>query len=322
MDEVIFLEVMEGDGVQSRHRLERFPATVGRGYACDVILDDPKVSATHLRLERTEAGAVVVRDVGSTNGTFLVDPWTPLAEVTLAPDLRVAVGDTVLRFRGRSHAVERTFVGAAPESSRKRFFDQPALFPSALAALVLLSVLTAHLGNYHKTDWSELTVALMVPVTVAFFWAGAWSVASRIARRQFHFRAHGSIGGLSMLGITGVPLFLSAATFSLSLGPTVLLLQAAIYLMLLSWTLYWHLRYVTRWSPRRLKFVLAAVFAVFTLMTQADSLLDKEEFSAELPFNRRLLPPALRLAPARSVEDFFLETDGLQRQVDALTQEE
>jgi pSer/pThr/pTyr-binding forkhead associated (FHA) protein len=50
VDEVIFLEVLEGDAVHGRHRLERFPVTVGRGYASDVILDDPKVSEAHLRI--------------------------------------------------------------------------------------------------------------------------------------------------------------------------------------------------------------------------------------------------------------------------------
>ena len=64
MDEVIFLEVLEDEeGVAARHRLERFPVTVGRGYTNDVILDDPKVSAAHLRIERTEQGALVLRDV-------------------------------------------------------------------------------------------------------------------------------------------------------------------------------------------------------------------------------------------------------------------
>lgn len=81
MDEVIFLEVLEGDSVQARHRLERFPVNVGRGYGNDVILDDPKVSAEHLRIERREDGTLVLRDVGSQNGTYRVEPWAQLAEL-------------------------------------------------------------------------------------------------------------------------------------------------------------------------------------------------------------------------------------------------
>ena len=94
MDEVIFLEVIEGDAVHARHRLERFPVTVGRGYANDVIVDDPKVSSVHLRIERTEDGSLMLHDVGSTNGTYLVEPWTRLVQGVVTSDTRVAVGDT------------------------------------------------------------------------------------------------------------------------------------------------------------------------------------------------------------------------------------
>ena len=123
MDEVIFLEELEGEDVHARHRLERFPVTVGRGYTNDVILDDPKVSASHLRIERTEDGRLVLRDVGSHNGTFRVEPWARLAELELTDDARVAVGDTVLRFRGRSHVVEDTRITAIPVAPRGRPFE-------------------------------------------------------------------------------------------------------------------------------------------------------------------------------------------------------
>ncbi len=321
MDEVIFLEVLEGDAVHTRHRLERFPVTVGRGYTNDVILDDPKVSAAHVRIERAEDGRLLLRDVGSTNGTFLVDPWTPLAELTLTPDARVAVGDTVLRFRGRNHVVADTWVGAAPEAHRKRFFERPEVFPVTLAAMVLLSVLTEYLNNYQKTDWGELSMALVVPLSGAFFWSGGWSIASRIARRQFHFRAHGAIGSLAMLGLTLLPMALSTLSFSLSLGAVTRWFHEVGYLGLLAWSLYWHLRYVTRWDGRRLKQVLAVLTVFFGAMSQADALLGNEQFSPELRFDRTLLPPAMRVVPARSVDAFFEHATDLQQEVDALAKE-
>jgi ABC-type multidrug transport system ATPase subunit/pSer/pThr/pTyr-binding forkhead associated (FHA) protein len=44
--------------------------TVGRGQACEVVLDAPMVSLRHLRIEHVDDGWVV-RDLGSTNGTFV-----------------------------------------------------------------------------------------------------------------------------------------------------------------------------------------------------------------------------------------------------------
>ena len=44
--------------------------TVGSGSGCDVVLSDPTISRRHLGVEPGAAG-VVLRDLGSTNGTFL-----------------------------------------------------------------------------------------------------------------------------------------------------------------------------------------------------------------------------------------------------------
>lgn len=43
--------------------------TIGR-VGCDVVLDNPQVSRFHAQIDRTQAGAVI-RDAGSTNGTFV-----------------------------------------------------------------------------------------------------------------------------------------------------------------------------------------------------------------------------------------------------------
>ncbi|WP_164001991.1 FHA domain-containing protein [Pyxidicoccus caerfyrddinensis] len=322
MDEVIFLEVLEGDAVHARHRLERFPVSVGRGYSNDVILDDPKVSPEHLRIERREDGVLMLRDVGSHNGTFRVEPWAPLAELELTPDTRVAVGDTVLRFRPRNHPVEDTVVGPAPTAPRPRVFEQPRTFALALAALVGASLLEGYLTNYGRTDWGELTVAVVAPLALMFVWAGGWSVASRIARRQFHYRTHAAIGTLVLLGSIVIPALLTLVGFSLALGGGLPGVHYLAFLGLMGWGLYWHLRYVTRWDPRRLMRVLVVVTLVFGALSRAGDWLGNEGFSEGLDFPRTLLPPAFRLARAQPVEDFFEDTAGLQEQVDALTKEE
>jgi len=68
---------------------------VGRNEACDLVLDDRKVSAVHMELVATERG-VRVRDLGSRNGTFLGE--TRVGEVYLLKPTRLVCGDTVLEF--------------------------------------------------------------------------------------------------------------------------------------------------------------------------------------------------------------------------------
>jgi hypothetical protein len=322
VDEVIFLEVLEGDAVHARHRLERFPVTVGRGYFNDVILDDPKVSAAHLRLDRLEDGSVVLRDLGSQNGTFRVEPWAPLAELTLSQDSRVQVGDTVLRFRGRSYDVPHTLVAEAPVAPQRRLFEQRRAFVGAMGAAVVASVLSTYLISYDKTDWGEMLFSVLLPAALALFWAGGWSIASRIARRQFHFRTHATIGSLVLMASICLPGVLMVLGFSFSLGAVIPWLTMICYLALMGWGLFWHLRYVTRWDSRRLGSMVAAVVLGFGLLIQAQNLLGNEEFSTTLDFPRSLLPASFRLVPASSVDEFFEETTELQEQVDELAKEE
>ena len=321
MDEVIFLEVLEADEVHARHRLDRFPVTVGRGYSNDVILDDPKVSASHLLIERTEDGRLVLRDTGSTNGTFRVEPWARLAELELSDDARVAVGDTVLRFRGRSHVVEDTRVTAIPVAPQVRPFEQPFAFPVVLAVTVLTYLLREYLTNYQKTDWGSLALAVVAPVFVCFVWSGLWSVASKVARRVFHFGAHGTIGSLGLLGLLVIPLLIGVITYSLGLGAWVRWVYLATYLGWMGFILFWHLRYVTRTEPQRLLPVLGIVLVCFGALTQADSLLGEEDFSSSIDFDRTLLPPAFQWVPSKPVDAFFEGTQKLQEDVDKLAKE-
>ncbi|MBU8894564.1 FHA domain-containing protein [Corallococcus sp. M34] len=322
MDEVIFLEVLEGDGVQARHRLERFPVSVGRGYDNDIILDDPKVSASHLRVERREDGALVVRDLGSQNGTFRVDPWAPLAEVVLTPDARVALGDTVLRFRPRSHKVEDTVIARMAESPRERLFEQPRAFTATLLVLVFACLVSGYVTNYQRTDWGDLLTSGLIPLGVALLWAGGWSLASRISRRSFQFRTHATLGGLMLLGVTLVPAATATLGFSLSWHWGLGFLTKVAYLGLLVWGLFWHLRYVTRWEPVRLLRVLVVGSGVFLLLTYIPTLLANEEFSPELDFSRSMLPPSFRVARTQSLDAFFQDSAQLQKDVDSLAKEE
>ena len=67
---------------------------VGSGASCDLILDDPCVSAMHCILERRPSGALLVRDKKSRNGTFIDGNVVEAAELQVGS--RLAVGRTTL----------------------------------------------------------------------------------------------------------------------------------------------------------------------------------------------------------------------------------
>jgi DNA-binding NtrC family response regulator len=73
----------------------RAVATVGRHATNDFVIDDARVSATHLELSRV-GSRVRVRDLESTNGTWLLGHRITDAE--LATGAELTIGDSVLRF--------------------------------------------------------------------------------------------------------------------------------------------------------------------------------------------------------------------------------
>jgi hypothetical protein len=77
------LVVTRGPNTGSEFALEHVITSAGRHPDSDIFLDDVTVSRRHAEIERTTAGGVVVRDVGSLNGTYLnqqrIEGDTPMA---------------------------------------------------------------------------------------------------------------------------------------------------------------------------------------------------------------------------------------------------
>jgi DNA-binding NtrC family response regulator len=115
--------VVEGRNVGAAVALVRSTATVGRHPTNDLVLEDPAVSAVHLELSRRSGGRLLVKDSGSTNGTWLGDHR--IGEVELSPGAVIRVGETVLRVETDSRAVPAPasaaltrfegLIGATPE---------------------------------------------------------------------------------------------------------------------------------------------------------------------------------------------------------------
>ena len=116
------------------------PVVVGRNGACQVVLEDAKVSAVHAEFVATEDG-VRLRDLGSRNGTYVVD--VRVGVVTLAAPCALRMGDTELHFEPLRP--ERVAVPPIPafgplvgrsEAMRKIFDRLSKIAPTDLTLLV------------------------------------------------------------------------------------------------------------------------------------------------------------------------------------------
>ncbi len=89
------LVVTQGPSVGKMLLVTRSRVTVGRHQTNDLVLTDPKVSATHVELERRPEGRILLRDLGTTNGTWL-GPHR-LIEGEVGPGALLRMGDSLVR---------------------------------------------------------------------------------------------------------------------------------------------------------------------------------------------------------------------------------
>src|SRR5437762_3487974 len=68
---------------------------VGSDESCQVVIDDPHVSRRHAEIART-AGGIVLRDLGSRNGTLV--GRVAVKEAVLSSGTEIKIGVTTLRF--------------------------------------------------------------------------------------------------------------------------------------------------------------------------------------------------------------------------------
>ncbi|MGB0514640.1 MAG: FHA domain-containing protein, partial [Wenzhouxiangellaceae bacterium] len=92
-----FLEFTDAArGMTSRYPLRDFPSVIGRAADAQVQLTFESVSRRHAEIGRNNGGRLTIRDLGSTNGTFVNGTRIDRIEALLAGDV-IHIGDIELR---------------------------------------------------------------------------------------------------------------------------------------------------------------------------------------------------------------------------------
>ena len=145
--------------------LEQDVIRVGAHTTSDVILSDTTVSRRHAEIVRTKDG-VLLKDVGSTNGTF-VGP-VRVKEVFLAPDTRFKVGRTEMLFTTEDEVFD-------VEPSREQRFE--GLVGASVAMREVFAILER-----------------VAPTTLTVLITGETGTGKELASRAVHLRSQRAAG--------------------------------------------------------------------------------------------------------------------------------
>lgn len=314
---VLWIETLSRQGsVSRRHRVELAAGgeiRIGRGYDNHVIVDDPFVAASHLRLVRDEAGALVAEDLGSANGLYVDQDRrrTPRAVIDGRRTLRL--GRTRLRVRQAADAV-------APERVlRPRMQLWPIV---AVLGIVLLGgeTLTQWLRETGERTLTDYLTPLLGICTTLVIWVSAWAMLTRILSGRARYERHLVIALGGLAGIWCLNELTSLAAYALSERSLIGYRYVATWIIAAA-VVFLHLRQLSQSRETagvRLKLKAAAVtlLALGGIGWQTLSQWESSQHSDRQAFLRGLKPPSLRVAPPQTQQAFFAQAQALKGPLD------
>ena len=198
MDTEMVVEVLGShDRVRARHRIaasgQEVSCTVGRGAACDVVLDDPFVAPRHARIAVDAEGNVAVSDLDSVNGVEVGGTRLHGVDGARLADGVFRVGRTRLRVLTAHEviAAEQPDRGATPAQTRTRDRKCFAIGFAVTVASTVFGVWTAT-GQPRELTTAIVTM-LLAMCALTGLWIALWALASRVAFGESRWVRHAAI---------------------------------------------------------------------------------------------------------------------------------
>jgi hypothetical protein len=310
MDQVIWVEILSRHrDVAARHRLAGPEVRIGRGYDNDVIVDDPFVAVQHVRVFRDEGGRLVAQDIGSANGMFLDRDKSRQARIVIDGERPIRIGHTYLRIRETGHTMPRE------RNGRLEGRAVPIALGAALGAAILgLQALSVWFAEVDEPRASHYVQSLLGIAIMAMVWVALWAILSRIFSGQARLERN------VLIALTGLLVFLVYSEFAQFASFALTWRAPVSYDYVVMWSIvaaacFCHLRAI---GPAGLKLKAGIVTGLLALVIATQTLTQSElraEFGQQ-NYLRRLLPPALRLAPVHDENAFFAEIEQLKTKLD------
>jgi hypothetical protein len=308
------VEVIDRDG-SVRHSVSvcEWPLRVGRALDNDLVLDDAHTAAHHFSVAPDELGVPQLAVGDSING-LQFDARRMLAGETLpvgdTPPL-LTLGRTHLRLRLASHVL-------APEQALSAARVLRQALPT-LALLALAALLVTGFGSWLESDPELFAKALgstaIYSVSMAFGWAGLWTLLSKVFTRQGHFGWHVRVLLIAVLAWQAMTAGTALLAFAFS-WPWITDFSFVLAYLILGAMLYFHLQAVEPHHPRRTRAFAVASVALGVGLSLWFNQQSTDRLGGELYMNH-LFPPALRLARPVDMPSFMRGAASLQTVLDA-----
>lgn len=306
MAPVIIVEVLEKSGkVHERSKLTQFPATLGRAYDCDLILNDEFVSPQHARIALNDNGELAVTDLGTENGTQCLPHMQPVTTLPLGPDTLLRIGHTLLRLRRPDYVLAPTRIDTLASNRCARFFTSTTTLVLLTLLLWVLLGLNSYQSSAQATKLGQLLLEVVEIAVLAPLWAGLWALLSRLFVHHAAYVSHAVIASLGVIGFIAANTLVEYYAFGFSAQLSADILFHLLLGLLAGALLYGHLRFTTLFSPRRTGLIAASSALLMVGLSGFAVYVQSLEFNDSLPYPPELKPPQFQIAREKSLEEFM-----------------
>lgn len=304
-----FVEVLARNGdVLHRHKVGTLPIRIGRSYDNEIILDDAHTAASHAVIETDDHNQVVLRDLGSKNGT--VYKGRRQHSITLDGDTVVRLGHTRLRVRGADFPV-------APEVADTTMHGWEGAMPATigLALIAIFSCLETWLTDVEPFALIRYLLVLASSLAAGLLWSGLWALANRLFGSHARLGRHLFILG-SALAVVGVWRAGSATLAYAWSAESLTRYGNLVTLGIACGMVFFHLITIKPHRPRPLLIATAVMLLAGSGLMVMSNLQSTGRAADEL-YMSVLLPPEVRASDDRSVDQFLSNAAKLKGALDA-----
>jgi hypothetical protein len=312
--DAVWIEVLDRRGhVVQRTRAAQWPIKLGRGYDCDVLIDDAHVAAHHATLMRdAQTGEIALQSHASMNPAQVATRTLREGEAATLPE---GIHETTF---GKTRV--RIVVGHPPVALAKPLLQQLGniekyaglLFLAALA----ISAFESWFAMTETVKPSVILTSVMAAGGLLVVWAGGWSFITRLLQGYTAYLSHLGLAAGAALAATILVWVFDVSSFALNWSWLsrwrVLVFGALLVMLLLA-----HLRVVNGGASTRVtSVVLAGTLGALVVMMVNNYQTHKTVMPAS--FMAHVLPSSWRVAGETPVEQFYERAKARKAEVDAL----
>jgi hypothetical protein len=315
----LILEVLDGRAtVRTRARIDTLPATIGRGYANDLIVDDPYVSPTHVRIVEDDGGELVAEDADSVNGLYQGRGRERLGRIALKPGTELRIGRTTIRCCDPAQPVPPALVDGRGTVPGRSWLATPAARALAIGGSLVLLGIAGYTGSIERTGGVNAVGQSIAFLILLAIWAGLWALASRAVSHRFAFTFHLAFASLVAAAVTVCGTITDWIDFFAPSGTPSAIFAIPVGLALVAVLIYGHLG-IASTMPRTQRLraalggtgVLVAIFMLFWMV-------GNEKFTTKMDYEAQLKPVPAAFVPTVSVDRFVADARSLRDDVDEM----